>query len=463
MPGFVLAIEDNENVHGLLARALRDGGHRLQVCTSAEEGLVALEASLPDVVLLDLSLPGMSGLDALARISALRPTLPVVMFTADDSVDTVVQAMQLGAYDYLAKPFAPAKLVTTIERAIERNRLAFRITQLEHEVARGRLSGIIGDAPVIHEMLTEIHRVAETDIAVYIHGETGTGKELVAHAIHQASARANGPFVVLNCAAIAEHLQESELFGHEKGAFTGAQSQHKGRFEQADGGTIFLDEVGELSLAAQAKLLRALQERSFHRVGGRHEVRSDFRLIVATHRDLSEETRAGRFREDVYFRVAVFEIIVPPLRARAGDVPLLVQHMLKSLSQERGIGTVAIDQEALDLLSKYDWPGNVRELQNTLQRACVVCRDAVIHVQDLPARVKMSATPAPIARSAMLPPASSGGDDFAEAHSVDDAERRAIEAALSRTQGNLSEATRQLGIGRTTLYRKLRKYGIAAR
>ena len=324
----------------------------------------------------------------LEKLRAHQPLLPVVILTADSTANSAVAAMQLGAYDYLVKPIDRTKLLTTIKNAVERYQMALRVAQLERETSVQPFPGLIGNSPVLREMLRQVTRVAASDITVLVHGESGTGKELVAKAIHSFSGRSRGSFVPLNCAAIPEALQESELFGHEKGAFTGASNRRLGRFEQADQGTLFLDEVAELSLALQVKLLRVLQERSFNRLGSSIEIRSDFRLVAASHKNLSEEVKAGRFREDLFFRLAVFELDVPPLRERRGDITMIAHHFLNEFTQSAESGLKRLSPSAAQLLERYDWPGNVRELQNYMHRASVTSSTETVEVNDLPARVR---------------------------------------------------------------------------
>ena len=373
--------------------------------------------------------------------------------------------MQAGAHDYLSKPVDRTRLTTAVANAQAHHHMALKIALLEREASGHGHDGLLGESQKMREMCRQIDRVSLTDISVYVHGETGTGKELVARSIHAASGRAGGPFVAVNCAAIPEHLQESELFGHERGAFTGAHRLHRGRFEQANGGTLFLDEIGELSLALQAKLLRVLQERRFFRVGGNAEITSDFRVIAATHRDLAELTRAGAFREDLYFRVAVFELEVPPLRARQGDVALLSQHMLMRITGPDG-KSPTLSPEALAFLEGYSFPGNVRELENLLQRAAVVCMDGTVHAEDFPPRARLQGGQASSEPMRGDGPAAQTGavaepsDHSEHPATIQETERRMIEKAIKRTGGNLSEVGRQLGIGRTTLYRKLKKHGL---
>ena len=448
----VIVVEDEPDLRALAERWLTKDGYEVESAPDAEQALEVLSRTLPSAICLDLELPGLGGLEALERIKATHPKLPVIILTANDHIETAVRAMQIGAYDYLVKPVDRTKLATTVKNAIENYDLIVRVDHLEREADGGGYSDILGESAVMKRAFREVDRVAMSDVTVLVHGESGTGKELVARAIHEHSGRARAPFVAVNCAAIPETLQESELFGHERGAFTSANQRRIGYFEQADRGVLFLDEIGELSPAAQAKLLRVLQQRVFRRVGGQSDVRSDFRLVAATHRDLSEEVAAGRFREDLYFRIAVFELELPPLREREGDVELLAKTFLRQFEPER---RVSLSPQALAALEAHSWPGNVRELMNAMQRALVVCGESV-ELSDLPKRLR-----APVR---LVPPAPEVV--HAEVAEVDGLtrmealERAALVTALEETGGNISGVVRQLGLGRTTVYRKLKKYGL---
>jgi DNA-binding NtrC family response regulator len=433
--------------------------------------------------------------------------LPVIILTADHTVESVVAAMQRGAYDYLVKPIDRTKLVTTVGNAVERYRMSMRLRQLEREVGGEGYANIVGESPAMKELYRQMDRVAASDITILIHGESGTGKELVAHAIYEASGRKSGPFVALNCAAIPETLQESEIFGHEKGAFTGAVARHIGKFEQANGGCLFMDEVAELSLSLQAKLLRAIQEKRFHRVGGSTQVHSDFRLITATHRNLLDMVNRSLFREDLYFRIAVFELEVPPLRERENDVVLLAQRFLERYASTRsrapspsagraerdapGVGPqrtdrrIRLSNEVIDLLKAYPWPGNVRELENIMQRCLLITKGPLILAEDLPPRLRSRPEPKALDVEEAAPAVTAGPPETEpvveaprapvpaekpesprrassrlETLDLQELERRAIQQALEETGGNLSHVVRLLGIGRTTLYRKLKTHGL---
>lgn len=456
----VLVVDDRADVRRLVSTILSREGYRVEAFASGEDCLASLARLLPDAIYLDLDMPGLGGLETLERIRAKNLNVPVIMLTADDNVESVVSAMRLGAYDYILKPARRQKLATVTKNAIERYRMGLHITSLEREARGHGYSEIIGRSDAMMEVFRQMDRLAATDITLLVHGESGTGKELVAQAIHAHSARAQGPFVALNCAAIPETLQESELFGHEKGAFTGATESRKGKFELADNGTLFLDEVAELSLPLQAKLLRTLQEGTFQRVGGSHELQSDFRLIAATHRNLAEEVQAARFREDLYFRVVVFELELPLLRERTEDIEALVEHFLAAHAKKHA-STLKISPEALDVLRAYPWPGNVRELENVIQRAIVFCDSGVIGTEHLPPRIRSDDQLTPTRATEVTPidvDASTASAHAPEELNLDVLERRAIERAMTLSGGNVTEVGRLLGISRATLYRKLKKY-----
>jgi DNA-binding NtrC family response regulator len=476
----VVLVDDDRNLCDLVERFLDRAGHEVRVFHDGESFLGALGAMIPDAVCLDLSMPGIGGLDTLEIIKERQRHLPVIILTADHTVASVVGAMQRGAYDYLVKPIDRTKLVTTVGNAVERYRMSMRLRQLEREVGGPGYVNIVGESSAMKELYRQMDRVAASDITILVHGESGSGKELVAQAIYDASGRKSGPFVALNCAAIPETLQESEIFGHEKGAFTGAVTRHIGKFEQANGGCLFMDEVAELSLSLQAKLLRAIQEKRFHRVGGSTQVRSDFRLIAATHRNLLDMVKQGAFREDLYFRIAVFELEVPPLRERGDDVVLLAERFLDRY-RPKGQPRPRLSNEVIELLRCYSWPGNVRELENIIQRCLLIAKEGLILPDDLPPRLReggpsTASEPEPVmetgrtegaldeATSAMssaavpAPRESSRRPSRLDTLDLQELERIAIQQALQEANGNLSQVVRLLGIGRTTLYRKLKAH-----
>ncbi|MBI3650349.1 MAG: sigma-54-dependent Fis family transcriptional regulator [Acidobacteria bacterium] len=490
--GTVILVDDDSTFCLLVKRWVELAGYKVEVFGDGESCLAGLGSVLPSVVCLDLTLPSLGGLEVLQKIKELHRHLPVIILTANTSIDTVVTAMQLGSYDYLVKPVDRTKLVTTIKNAVEHYQMSLRLAQLEREVGGIGYPGIIGNSPAMKRIYRQVDQVATSDITVLVHGESGTGKELIARAIHSNSGRAKNAFIALNCAAIPEALQESELFGHERGSFTGALNRRLGKFEQADGGTLFLDEVAELSLGLQAKLLRVLQEKSYQRLGGSTELRSDFRLVAATHRNLADEVKAGRFRDDLYFRIAVFELELPPLRERREDILLLAQNFLQTLSAQYGGKQFFLSTEAIDLLMNYAWPGNVRELQNSMQRAFVTATGENILPSDLPSRlfqnnvvnlssqersIRLEAignrlpnhegraageTPFPIPY-AMPITATPGAPLKFPTFNLEELERLAIEEAIKQCGDNMSEVIRRLGIGRTTFYRKLKEYNLCDR
>jgi DNA-binding NtrC family response regulator len=473
----VLVVEREAGQSALMESWLRDAGVRASSCADAEAFVERLELEVPDLVCMDLDVPGLR--QALELVRRRHPEVAVIVLTNDTSTTSVVSAMRSGAFDCLTKPVMQDRLLTTIEEAL---RYSDRRAWAPHDDVPEELSyaGIIGRSPQMREVFRRVDRIAGRDISVVIRGESGTGKELIASAIHENSQRAGGPYIAINCAAIPESLQDSELFGHERGSFTGAHKARAGCFERADGGTLFLDEVGELSLGVQAKLLRVLQERRFQRVGGVRAIDSDFRLITATHRRLRDLVEAGKFRKDLYFRIVVFEIEMPPLRARTGDVRLLVPRLLGDIEASLGSGPIRVTEAAMLALERYAFPGNVRELLNTLQSAAVLAVDDEIRLHDLPPQVRAHATPAPDwhTPSDQVEGPRADGAVWAEEPAsrarrrhtptsleempvgLEDIERWAVKRALRENDGRVTEAAKALGIGRTTLYRKLEKYGL---
>ncbi len=448
----ILIVDDEKNMCWALEKGLQQGGYRTLVAGDGERGVEVALAESPDLVLLDLKMPRLDGLEALRRIKDARPGLPVVMITAHGSVPTAIEAMKMGAYDYVSKPFDIEEIRLMIEKALQVEDLTQEVARLRQEV-EGRYSfqNIIGKSPRMQAVFDLVERVAQTGASVIIYGESGTGKELVAKAIHFLSPRRHQPYIQVNCAALPETLLESELFGHERGAFTGAVARRQGRFELADGGTLFLDEIGELSPAVQVKLLRVLQEKAFERVGGGETLRVDVRIIAATNRDLSAAMAEGRFREDLYYRLNVVPITLPSLRERREDIPLLVEHFLKKFDGQGRV--VGLTPEASKLLTEYRWPGNVRELENAIERAVIICRQNRVTAEDLPPEVRDVAMPA--RRSGIKLP--EGGVSLREV------EKELIRQALDRAGGNQTAAARLLGISRHTLLYRLQKYGFKSR
>ena len=456
LDNLIYVVDDDGNLRLIVERWLRREGYDVSAFPDGADCLASLDQEAPDAVCLDLNMPGLSGLETLQRIREHHPLLPVIVLTADSSASTAVQAMKLGAHDYLTKPLDQTKLLTTLKNAIEHGRLSMRVSQLEREVEGRGYPGIVGDSAAMKTVFRQLDRLAVSDISVIIHGESGTGKELVARAIHESSSRRRGRFVAVNSAAIPESLIESELFGHEKGSFTGAATRRIGRFEEADRGTLFLDEIGELAPNVQAKLLRVLQERNFQRLGGSALIQSDFRLIAATHRNLAEEVKAGRFREDLFFRLAVFELELPPLRKRMQDIPILAQSFIKQGQEKIGGRITGISPAALSVLLRHPWPGNVRELQNVIQRAMVVANGEEIEAEDLPDRLR-----AEVAAPGTTEPPGVTIEDSGT--TLEDSSRRLLIAAMVKHEGNASATMRELKIGRTRFYRMLRKFDLEDR
>lgn len=457
--GLVLVVEDEASQQLIYRRWLENAGYEVEVFGDGESCIRALSHSMPDVICIDLHLPGISGLEMVEKIHHRHADVGLIMLTADSSVENAVQAIQAGAFNYLVKPMDQNRLVTEVRNAARQNRMNARLRELERAVEGNSPEGIIGESAAMRSVFRQVDRAGPTDVSILIHGESGTGKELIARALHSASGRRHSPFVAVNCAAIPESLQESELFGHEKGSFTGATGRRAGCFEEAHLGTLFLDEVAELSLQQQAKLLRVLQERTFRRVGGNQDIEVDFRLLAATHRDLGAAVREGSFREDLFFRIAVFELSVPPLRSRIDDIPALVAYFLGQESATH----LTVSPPAMAALCAHSWPGNVRELQNAVRRAVVVA-DGEIDVGHLPPRL-LDDLGALDPHSGVMP---LNGEGYAPPpmpvdegpQSLERIEQRAIEKCLRRHVGNLSAVARELQIGRTTLYRKLKKYGL---
>ena len=447
----VWIVDDDAAIRELLSFMVTEDGCRVESFLSGADVLVAA-APPPAAVLLDLMMPEVDGVEVLKELRRRHPALPVIILTAVSDIARAVEVTKLGAYDYLTKPVDRDRLLTTLRRAVTQHSLEQEVGRLRGELAeRHGLRAIVGSSAAMRRVYDQIERVLESDITVFVSGESGTGKELVAKAIHYGSLRSGGPFVDVNCAAIPEGLQESELFGHEKGAFTGAHASHPGKFEQAAGGTILLDEVGEMSPSSQARLLRVLQERSLTRVGGTKSIALDVRVVSSSNRDLAQLVGEGRFRQDLYYRLVVFPIELPPLRRRREDIPALVEHFLAKHAGDAGRRITRVEPAALELLTRHDWPGNVRELENVIHRSLLVASPPELKRDDLPRELTGARTGAP----------SSDGEP-AELCSLEELERQAIARAIDHFGGNLSDVARLLGIGRSTLYRKLEQYGLRA-
>lgn len=442
----ILIIDDEAAQREAVGGYLRKRGFAVLQAANGREGLALLQDQVIDLIITDLRMPELDGMGVLAAARAINPAIGVVMATAFGTVDGAVDAMQEGAFYYLQKPIDLDVLDQLVDRALEqRHRISENELLREQIGERVPFGGIMGCSPAIEEALNVVARAAPSRATVLLHGESGTGKELMARAVHEASPRAGRPFVAVNCAALNKGLIESELFGHEKGAFTGADARRTGRFEQAEGGTLFLDELAEIPLDVQVKLLRVLQERTIERVGSGVAIAVDVRLIGATNRDLAALVAHGAFREDLFYRLNVVAVDLPPLRQRKGDIPLLVNHFLARYAAENDKAVGEISKEALELLTRYAYPGNVRELQNIVERAVVMARGAVVTCADLPAEVQKAA-PAPAADT--LPA------------QVEELEKKAIAQALERAGGVQSRAAELLGLTERNLRYKLKKYGL---
>jgi DNA-binding NtrC family response regulator len=452
----VLIVDDEKNIRDGLLQALEDDWY-VGLAENGARALKWLETHRADAVLTDLRMPGMDGMELLARLLKLDNPPVVIMLTAYGNVETAVEAMKRGAYDFLTKPVNLDRLDLVLRRALRERQRERENTQLKAQLDRKYgFETILGNSPAMQEVFDVIRQAAPTRATVLIQGESGTGKELVARALHQNSPRRDAPFVPVHCAALAPTLLESELFGHEKGAFTGATERRAGRFEKADGGTLFLDEVGEIDPALQVKILRVLQERQFERVGGTDTLSVDVRLVAATNRDLQSMVAAGTFREDLYYRLNVINVTLPPLRERGeGDIALLARHYLDELSREHGRPPSTLTPAAMDVLAAYPWPGNVRQLRNVIERLVVLGHGGPIDADSLPRALRDgAAAPSPAATADIPPPSAPPPDDLRAA------ERRHIESALLRCHGNRTRAAEALGISRRTLHRKLNEYGL---
>jgi len=448
----VLIIDDEPGVCWALRKTLEEAGHETIVAGTAEQGLPL--ASDAELIFLDIGLPGMDGLKALERLDGI----PVVIITAHGTLENAVEALQKGAFDYLVKPLRSEEIPALVQRAVRRAELEREVTELRRQLgARGPTSPLKGTTRSMQDVFKQVATVALSDAGVLIRGESGTGKELVARTIHESSRRKAGPFEPIDCGALPEPLVESELFGYEKGAFTGAVARKPGRIERADGGTLFLDEVGELPASSQAKLLRFLAEREIVRVGGGERIPIDVRIVAASNRDLRQEVEAGRFRQDLFYRLAVTEIRLPPLRTRVQDVALLVAHFLQSEFDYAG----EVSADAMKVLEAYDWPGNVRELRNAIEAATVTARGGAILADHLPTSVRQVLEAAPDDVGRIVKRIAGRAEDGQKFEAVQGAfEHALLEQALQETGGNQLQAARRLGIHRTTLRKLMDKHGL---
>jgi DNA-binding NtrC family response regulator len=452
MKGEVLVVDDDKSMTAVLAERLVKRDFGVRVANSAAEARAKLEELEPDVVVTDLNMPGQSGIELCDWVVTNRADTPVIVITAFGSLETAVAAIRAGAYDFITKPLEIDVLAIALERALKHRLLRHEVKRLRHVIdSQKGFSALLGESPVMRELKELMGRVAPSNSSVLITGESGTGKEVVARLLHAEGARSDGPFIAQNCAAVPEHLLESELFGHVRGAFTDAKSDRAGLFLQANRGTLFLDEIGDMPIALQPKLLRVLEERTVRPLGGAKEVPFDVRLVCATHRDLEDAVDNGQFRSDLHFRINVIQVALPPLRARGNDILLLGQSFIETLAKQAGKGVVGISPEAAERLLAYNWPGNVRELKNAMERAVALTRHEQITVDDLPERIRAYKTSHVLVAS----------QDPKELVSMAEVEKRYIARVLSAVGGNKTSAARILGIDRTTLYKKLQQYQIS--
>ncbi|MFH1623797.1 MAG: sigma-54 dependent transcriptional regulator [Pseudomonadota bacterium] len=443
----ILIVEDQKGMRESMVIAFQMAGYDVDEACSGEEAMGKIRKSSFDLVLTDLKMEGIDGINLLKRIKEMYPQTEVIVVTGHGSIQSAVEAIKQGAYDYLTKPFHPEELLVISNKALERGSLVKRVRNLEEQVRdKYSFEGIVGNSPAIQKVIALIKQIAKTDSTVLITGESGTGKELIAKALHNNSLRSRNAFVTINCGAIPDNLQESELFGHTRGAFTGAVKEKKGLFEEGNNGTIFLDEISNTSLSTQSKLLRFLQYGEIRRIGDNKTIYVNVRLIAATNQDLSKEVREGKFREDLFYRLNVIPVVLPPLRDRKVDIPLLAQHFLEDFALKMERDTQKISKKAMDLLMGYSWPGNIRELQSTIERAMAMNTSDMIECEDL--LLPISTVPATDTSTLNIK------------EEVAEFEKLTILKALEMTDGRLKEAATALDMSDTTLWRKMKKYGI---
>ncbi|MEE8259566.1 MAG: sigma-54 dependent transcriptional regulator, partial [Nitrospinaceae bacterium] len=466
----IFVVDDEPESGRLLAYHLEKAGYKVELFSNGPDCLKALDRN-PGIVCLDMQMPEMDGLEVLKRIKQQDSKVGVIMVTSNNVVDTAVQALKLGAADYIIKPADREKLLTTVEDTLDQTRVVGQIRNMEKDMeAAFAYKNIVGESPAIKRTFTQIEQVKDSNVNVYINGESGTGKELVARAIHFSGPDENRPFIDINCSALAESLLESEMFGHEKGAFTGAIGTHRGKLELADGGTLFFDEIADMSLKLQVKLLRFLEEKSFERVGGTKKIKVNARVVSATNKDLQKEVEKGNFREDLYYRLVVFTIHVPPLRERKDDISLLCGYLLNKFKDELNKEITHISPGAMDILNHYHWPGNVRQLQNVILQSMLMSQTDTIEVEHFPQEIQKAQEKAnaPVeGESASSEKEETPGgvgtnsQSGSSGISLDEGEKQALMSALKMTNWNISEASNLLGISRTTFYRKLKKHGLS--
>ena len=462
----ILVIDDEAAIRDSLRMILEYEHYEFLGAASGPEGLSIIKRDAPDMVVLDIKMPGMNGLETLAEIRKVDEAVPVAMISGHGTITDAMQATRLGAFDFIEKPFTSERVLVTVAKGLEVREL--RQENRELKLAMESKYEIVGESPALRIVLEAVKRAAPTNATVMLLGESGVGKELVARTIHRNSPRAGQRFVQVNCAAIPEELIESELFGHEKGSFTGATEKQIGKFEQADHGTIFMDEIGDMSAKTQAKVLRVLQEQEVERLGSARTIKVDVRVIAATNKDLEEAIQRGEFREDLYFRLNVIPIVVPPLRERRGDIPLLVQHFARRASEEHNLKPRRFDARAMEALQRYRWRGNIRELRNTVERVLIMTSGEIVHLEDLPPEIRSdapgrpvtgeavaSASPASGARPAAAPPPAGTLREFKDA-----AERAYLVEKLRENGWNISKTAEVIDTPRSNLYKKLDQYGI---
>jgi two-component system NtrC family response regulator/two-component system response regulator AtoC len=465
----IFVVDDEPESGRLLAYHLEKAGYEIELFSNGPDCLKALGRK-PSIVCLDMQMPGMDGMEVLKEIKAQDSKLGVIMVTSNNDVDTAVQALKLGAADYIIKPADREKILATVKDTLEHSRVVGQIRNMEKDMEGAfAYKNIVGESDAIKRTFTQIEQVKDSNVNVYINGESGTGKELVARAIHFSGPGENRPFIDINCSALAEGLLETEMFGHEKGAFTGAIGTHHGKLELADGGTLFFDEIADMSLKLQVKLLRFLEEKSFERVGGTKKIKVNVRVVSATNKDLQKEVEAGNFREDLYYRLVVFTIHVPPLRERKNDISLLCAYFLNKFKDELNKEITHISPDAMEILNRYRWPGNVRQLQNVILQSMLMSQTDTIEVENLPQEI-LKAQKEEVLTPDKEKPASSEEESpegvdadipsGVNSISLDEGEKQTLLSALKMTNWNISEASNLLGISRTTFYRKLKKHGL---
>ncbi len=460
----ILLIEDDPGIVMTLRRLLGEEGHQVTIETRGDTGLSRAREQAFDVVITDMKLPGLDGLELLKQLHGAKPRLPIILVTAHGTTETAIEATKSGAYDYLVKPFEMPELIELVDRAVASCRLMTEPVELGN--ADSARDALVGTSRVMQSIYKDIGRIASKPVNVLIRGETGTGKELIARAIYQHSERAKAPFIAINCAASPETLLESELFGHERGAFTGAEVRRIGRFEQADRGTIFLDEIGDMTPGTQVKLLRVLQEKSFQRLGGKETIPVDVRVIAATHRDLEAAIKHQQFREDLFYRLSVVVISLPPLRERKEDIPDLLKYFLRKYAAELGVENPSIQQQALDFLCAQNWPGNVRELENIVRKVLLLAQGYTIHLDHVRTALTRATPPADAAHQTLreladqlLTAAQEGELEDAHGRLLQAAERELFRRAIELAHGNQAKAARWVGVSRLTMREKLIQFG----